>query len=43
MNSTIEPFSRLSLMLAIQRAHQAGFAHFAHALKTIYLQMYREK
>ncbi len=39
---TIEPLSRLSLLLAIARARERGFDSFAHALVKLYLVMYGE-
>ncbi len=37
---TIEPLSRLSLLLAIQRARDVGFNAFASALVKVYLREY---
>ena len=39
----IEPLSRLSLLLAIQRARSVGFNHYAAALVKLYLAMYGEE
>ncbi len=37
---TIQPFSRLSLLLAIQRARDVGFNAFAASLVKVYLREY---
>ncbi len=40
---TIAPLSRLSLLLAIARAREVGFNHYAAALVKLYLAMYGEE
>ncbi len=40
---TIEPLSRLSLMLAIADARAAGLDHWANALVKLFMQMYPEE
>ncbi len=39
---TIQPLSRLSLMLEIARCREVGFDHFANALVKLYMQLYPE-
>jgi hypothetical protein len=38
--ATIEPLSKLSLLLAIKRARDVGFDHFAAALVKTYSTLY---
>lgn len=40
---TIEPLSRLSLLLAMQRAREDGFMHLFACLKTLYVRLHGGK